>query len=440
MGVSTVFDQKAIESAAENWSAGKRLAFRFCFAYFGLYCLCGLFQAVIPIPKIEVPDPGTLWPFRQGIFWVAAHLFGARLPLVYTGSGSGDKTFDWTEVFCVLMVALTATAAWSLLDRKRENYDALHKWFRLYIRFCLAATILLYAIDKFIPLQMPFPTLTTMLEPYGNFSPMGVLWSSIGASPAYEIFAGLAELLGAILLIFPRTVTLGAMVCTADMFQVFMLNMTYDVPVKQFSFHLLLLSVFLLAPQVSRLADFFLRDRPAILMREQPLFQSLRANRIAIAVQLVLWIWILAMNAYQTRSAWYEYGPGRQKPPLYGIWDVTQMTSDGQTRPALPSDEGRWRRMIFDYPGSMTAQRMNDQMDHFTAGVDTQKMSVTLTNRKDKKWKALLTFSRPAPDQLNLDGTLNGHKIQMQLKREDETKFLLSSRGFHWVQEYPFNR
>jgi hypothetical protein len=28
----------------------------------------------------------------------------------------------------------------------------------------------------------------------------------------------------------------------------------------------------------------------------------------------------------------------------------------------------------------------------------------------------------------------------MQLRREDEKKFLLSSRGFHWVQEYPFNR
>jgi hypothetical protein len=297
-----------------------------------------MFQAVIPIPRIDLPDPGTLWPFRQAIFWFAAHLFGARLPLVYADSGSGDKTFDWTEVFCVLIMALIATAIWSLFDHRRANYDVLHKWFRLYIRFCLAATILLYAFDKFIPLQMPFPNLSTLMEPYGNFSPMGVLWSSIGASPAYEIFAGLAELLGAVLLMFPRTVTLGALVCTVDMFQVFMLNMTYDVPVKQFSFHLLSMSVFLLAPQMSRIADFHLRDRQVSLKRDVPLFRSPRANRIAIVVQLVLWIWILGNNAYQSRSAWYEYGPGRQKPALYGIWDVTQMTSDGQVRPALLTD------------------------------------------------------------------------------------------------------
>jgi len=439
MDVATAIEQTTAEGAAEDWSAGKRLAFRFCFAYFGLYCLCGMFQAVIPIPKIEVPDPGTLWPFRQVVFWVAAHLFGARLPLVYADSGSGDKTFDWTEVFCIFVVTLIATAAWWLFDRKRANYDALHKWFRLYLRFCLAATILLYAFDKFIPLQMPFPALTTLLEPFGNFSPMGVLWSSIGASPAYEIFAGLAELLGAILLIFSRTVTLGALVCTVDMFQVFMLNMTYDVPVKQFSLHLLLISLFLLAPQMSRLADFFLRNRPVTLRQDGPLFRSPRANRIAIVVQSVLWVWIFGMNAYQTRGAWYEYGPGHQKPEFYGIWDVTQMTTDGQARPSLLGDEGRWRRMIFDYPGSMAAQRLNDELDYFTVAVDTQKKAIALTDQKDKNLRALLTFSRPVPDQLNLEGTLNGHKVQMQLKRADD-KFLLASRGFHWVQEYPFNR
>ena len=56
---------------------------------------------------------------------------------------------------------------------------------------------------------------------------------------SYEIFAGCAETLGGILLLTPRTTTLGALVCLADMIQVFMLNMTYDVPVKLFSFHLI---------------------------------------------------------------------------------------------------------------------------------------------------------------------------------------------------------
>ncbi len=129
---------------------------------------------------------------------------------------------------------------------------------------------------------MPFPRLYTLMEPFGNMSPMGVLWASIGASPAYEIFAGCAEMLGGILLIVPRTTMLGALICLADMTQVFMLNMTYDVPVKLFSFHLILMSLFLLAPDVKRLLDMFFFNRPVQPSTQFPLFATPRANRIAV--------------------------------------------------------------------------------------------------------------------------------------------------------------
>ena len=49
---------------------------------------------------------------------------------------------------------------------------------------------------KAFPLQMPAPLLTRLLEPYGNFSPMGVLWYSIGASFPYERFTGIVEVVG----------------------------------------------------------------------------------------------------------------------------------------------------------------------------------------------------------------------------------------------------
>ena len=39
-----------------------------------------------------------------------------------------------------------------------------------------------------------------------------------------------------------------------------------------------------------------------------------------------------------------------------------------------------------------------------------------------------------------LDGNMNGHQLQMQLQLFDREKLLLVSRGFHWIQERPFNR
>ena len=74
---------------------------------------------------MEIGDPSAHWPMRQIVFWVAAHLFHAKLPLVYTGSGSGDKTFDWVMTFFLLVFSIVATIIWSALDRRRANYVTL---------------------------------------------------------------------------------------------------------------------------------------------------------------------------------------------------------------------------------------------------------------------------------------------------------------------------
>ncbi len=159
------------EPNAKHWSLTSRVAFRFCFAYFGLFCLATqIFGTLFPIPKVDVPDPGTLWPLRQITFWAAAHIFHIKLPLVYADSGSGDKTFDWVLAFCLLVFAALATVIWSVLDRRRENYVTLHKWFRLFIRFALASQLIVYGWDKVIPLQMPFPYLARFAASHSETS------------------------------------------------------------------------------------------------------------------------------------------------------------------------------------------------------------------------------------------------------------------------------
>ncbi len=424
-----------------HWSLGLRVAFRFCVVYFTLFCVSNqIFGSLLSIPKIEIPDPSSLWPMRQITFWTAAHIFHSKLPLVYTGSGSGDKTFDWVLAFWIFLFAGLVSAVWSILDRRRQNYITLYKWFRLFIRFALVSQLVVYGMDKVIPLQMPFPFLTRLVEPFGNFSPMGVLWSSVGASRAYETFAGCAEMLGAILLILPWTTTLGALICVADMTQVFVLNMTYDVPVKLFSFHLILMALFLLAPEFQGLADFFLCNRTAALSTQPQLFKMRRANHIAIAAQMVFGIWLIGTNAYGGWDAWHTYGGGRPKSALYGIWNVDEVSMDGQVRAPLLTDYDRWRRAIFDFTEAMAFQRMDDSFLRYGATINVKDKTLALTKASDKNWKANFTFQQVVPDQLILDGDMDSHKIHMQLSLVDRNKFLLVNRGFQWIQEYPFNR
>jgi len=392
-----------------------------------------MFNGLVVLPAGGIPPPGLL--MRPLVSWVTAHVFQLEPLVLFTGSG--DKTSDWVQAFCLLVIAAVVTIVWSVLDRRRSEYVRLHRWFRVFLRFALGSTMLGYGMSKAVPLQMPAPSLTRLLEPFGSFSPMGVLWSSIGASRPYEMFTGCAELAGGILLFVPRLATLGAIVCLADTVEIFTLNMTYDVPVKLFSFHLILLSLFLLAPDARRLANVFVLNRTA-----EPAARphGTRAARLGLIAQLVFGAYLLATSMSGIISGWSRYGGGAPKSPLYGIWLVDEMTVDGQPRLPLLTDAGRWRRVVFQSPTNMSFQRMDDTFVTYRAAVDVEQRTITLNNATDKGAAVRLAFERPAPDRLTLDGTMDQKKVRLQLRLFDEKNFLLLGRGFHWIQEYPFNR
>lgn len=422
-----------------RWRLRTRIAFRFCFLYFTLYVLTtqmlGGLLAGVPLPNL-----GATGFLKDVLAWTANNVFKVSYPYVTTLTGSGDKTIDWMHAFCLLVVAVAGTTVWSIVDRRRANYTSLHKWSHLGMRFALGSTMISYGMVKAIPLQMPAPSLQRLVEPYGHFSPMGVLWYSIGASHAYERFCGFAELTGGILLVIPQLSILGALITLADAVQIFTLNMTYDVPVKLLSFHLILMALYVLAPEAKRLMRVLVLNRTAEPSTQPPLFRGRRALRIALGVQLAFAAYIVGMNLYQANQSWWRFGPGAPKSPLYGIWNVEEMRVDGVVRSALLGDYGRWRRLIFQNPTAMSFQRMDDTFQAYGAKFDEAAKRLTLSSATDKAFGASFAIERPDPTRLILDGEMGGSKVRFDMRLLEREKFLLVSRGFNWIQERPFNR
>ncbi|HVS63755.1 MAG TPA: hypothetical protein VMT85_09690 [Thermoanaerobaculia bacterium] len=85
--------------------------------------------------------------------------------------------------------------------------------------------------------------LERLSQTIGESSPMGLLWNMMGYSRLYNLFSGGVDVLGGVLLLFRRTATLGALVAIGAMANVVLLNFAYDVPVKLYSMHLLLMGV-----------------------------------------------------------------------------------------------------------------------------------------------------------------------------------------------------
>jgi len=440
-------------SSARGWHPATRVAFRFCFVYFGLYVITTqMLEAFLDIPGFDFRELGTLPPARPLFLWIGTHIFGLALPNPCCTTSTGDTMFGWLTTFSLLLITAVATVIWSVISRRRTEHAKLFGWFRLFIRLALGATLLFYGLAKVIPEQMPILDLVRLVEPFGNFSPMGVLWSSVGAAPAYEIAMGCAEMLGGLLLFFPATSLVGAIICLMDATMVFLLNMTYDVNLKLFSFHLIAMSLFLLAPNARNLFDLVVRHRVGSLRPEPAVGGSASAWRKLIIAQALFCVYTLAVFVNIEVRTWRTYAGGAPRSPLFGIWEVDTMIAGGVTKAPLTSDSMRWRRVIFQVPTAATFQRMDDTFQRYIAAVDSTAKSLTLStidttasplalpSADTTKPKSVLTYRRVDHEHLLIDGTMDSQVVHLALTFRDPDLFLQRSRGFHWVSELPFNR
>ena len=100
----------------------------------------------------------------------------------------------------------------------------------------------------------------------------------------------------------------------------------------------------------------------------------------------------------------------------------------------------------------VTIQRMDDSLFGQAAKVDRATHSIVMTQPSAPPAGApppafpqspdsgTFAFVEPQPDVLVIDGNLGNRHIRARLLRYDLNQFLLLTRGFTWVQEFPFNR
>ncbi len=156
----TVSEMEQTRQESPHWGPVRRALFRLLFLYLVLYNF--------PSPLHTVPVYGEILrdSCREGwsaaVSWVGERLLGAEV--LYRPSGSGDATYNYVLLFCYLILALAATAVWTLLDGRRANY-ALNAWLRVYVRFVLAAAMIVYGAYKVIPEQFGTPFPSELLQP-----------------------------------------------------------------------------------------------------------------------------------------------------------------------------------------------------------------------------------------------------------------------------------
>jgi uncharacterized membrane protein YphA (DoxX/SURF4 family) len=403
------------------WPLPQRIAFRFG-VLVGAMLMLDFALAIVPF------GVHVYFALQRGWHWLATelgHVLGLEVPpLQFTGSG--DQLFHYLQLLLVVMFAAVGATAWSLAARARA-YPRLAAAMVVALRYYLAAVLIGYGVAKITPMQFPPLWLGRYDATYGEMSPMGVLWSFMGQSPAYTWFAGAAEVLGAVLLLWRRTYVVGALISIAVMTNVVLLNFCYDVPVKLFSTQLLVMLLVVVAPQARRLGATLLGYRSEELpprVRGTP-----TSERIRLALKVVV-VGVIALRALAQYNFAEQLADRRQVTALHGTWRAERVVIDGVEHAPLFTDDARWRKLIFHEYG-LTIRFATDRRQHMRVEIDERAQTITVMRGVLRtEWR----YHRHDADHLVIDSP----HVHAELVREPAP--LLQTRGFHWIQEEPFNR
>ena len=417
------------------------IVFRFGFVYWMLFCLQVASTQVNGFDWLaKVSDP-----VRDAVDqWFAEHILRLATPLELLNKDSGDKTADWIWLLVIACVAAIAAVVWSVLDRRSANDDRLRGVLRTVMRYTVAYVLFGYGISKLWVGQFQPPSPGTLAQRVGDASPMGLLWTFMGASRAYTAFSGAAEVIGALLLLSRRTTLLGALILAGVLLNVVLLNFCYDVPVKINATHYFAITLYLVLPSVGRLANVILFNRATqpVEVARVPRQRWARVTRwivkygiTAVVVGYGVYAEIRS-SAARERVTWYS-----------GYWAVTAFARDGHDVPPVVTDPSRWRRLRLQLaPGTvyMRWRVMDDSIsDLYTAAIDENQQRMTFTPEPSPPQATgviEMQYTRIDNDHFELAGRVGTHDLTVRLERDAGTRSLLMTRGFHWINEAPFDQ
>lgn len=423
------------------WPLWRRILFRFFFIY--------LFFSVAPWSWLDfIPGLSYLTNLYSDLMDWAVNLANKTLfhvrPELVPLNGSGDTSWGWAQLWMLLTIAAVGCIIWSIIDRKRTSYERLNYWTCLFTRYYVALVALSYGIIKLFALQMPFPNLSQLATPLGDFLPMRLSWMFIGYSQPYQFFSGAMEVLAALLLLYRKTVTLGVLMACAVFTNVMVLNLSYDIPVKIYSAEIVFFCLFLLANEIKRIVNFFILNKPAATSSIYQFPYKVKWMRITRIVLKLVFIgatiimpFIDSYKRYQSSQKETNTAPLKK-----GIYEVTVFAVNHDSIPALTSDTMRWQDMIFDQGNGGSMLTADSAFIHryrrayFSYKVDSANQLLNI-KRFPRDSLSIVTFRYqiPADSIILLWGKYNNDSLFLSLKRSNR-HFQLAEKQFHWLSEY----
>lgn len=414
--------------------------------FFSRFAIVYFICTTAPWNWFELPPFTTLaipfhWILEKLTTICNNHLWHIKPTLNQDGGGSGDTSYAWAEFFTVLLLSLLVAFLWGFFDtqsRVKRNY-----WTQTLVRFFVCFQAIAYGLIKMFGLQMPEPTLSRYATYFGDLLPMRLTWSYIGSSYPYEFFTGFLELTVGLLLLWRRTISLGVFIGLGVFLHVFMMNMCYDIPVKLFSFQLVICCMYLVYLERHNYLNFFILKRNNFENTNFKPYLDSKLFKIGRVVIKVFFIMYVIGGSIFMNLSWSNEEQAKAQLPHFkpDIYQIETYIKNGDTVATCSLNKWDWRDFIFEKGGVGSIKSIDSSLFRHRYGRIYFDYSL---NPKNKTVEFRKTASDPQPvftlnyiendSTLTLKGTLKNNAVYWKLKAT-HTHFPLQDKPFHWISE-----
>ncbi|MBI3136821.1 MAG: hypothetical protein HYZ14_19255 [Bacteroidetes bacterium] len=393
-----------------TWSPAKKITFRFFVAYLLLFSTIAHTNFFF--------DTWSFWDYM--IEWFARNILSVKVgprPYSYGYSFSGYLVLYTLFVTAAVLI----TTVWSVLDRRRKNYERFFGWFVIGVRYFLINEMMIYGFTKLFFVQFGEIQVAELDQPLGDLSPMGLVWVMMSYSKGYTLFSGILELLAGLFLLFRKTQTLGALTTAAVMLNVVALNFFYDISVKVFSSHLFVLALFLISLDARRLWNMLVLNKATEPKIHQPLFRFKQWNRVknlvkGLVIAALILYYSISHLEYRNRIETYYTDTG-----IRGTYTVYFFNR--KSTPELTLDD--WKKVTIKYDNGAEIKCYSDMRLQYGVEVDSANRFVVLKNKLDRGTDTM-AITALVDAYVGLKGKFRNDTLEVGLHKVSKDDFTLT--------------
>ncbi len=364
--------------------------------------------------------------------WLNDHIFHFAFD---KESFQPESVIDFSQHSFIIFASLIVSTIWYFLDSKRKSYNDLHFALTIVLRISLCIITFSYGIDKLIPVQMATPNLYQLTNSMGNQN--GLLWHLLGVGKDYQMFSGALEVIGALLILFNRTLVLGLLMLFGIYLNVCMMNYSFSIGVLYFALFLFIVTCFLLIPYVKILIKiFFLQQSSSV----KPIGSDNSKYKLNSILLVFLCLLLLTSFSLNTAKAIKQHQNNLAAKRKTKIFKVVEHIQNNDTLQAIENSKNRWRYWVeyeIENRKALTIFSMdiNNRLKYYYSKDTLKNLIILFPQKKEETTQNndTLNYLIKPNGQLEINGKSDGKNYKVLLHSFSIDSFPLMRKKPHFL-------